>query len=753
MQQSLKYFFLVIFLFPIHFTLFCQTTPNSPANQQKYWYLRQRMVDEFLFIGSEPGGSIPATTITYDAAYNNGNDLIKTLRYSADATLDLGLYMAILATELKLLRENGENYDNTEMELYYALNAFDRLDAYGEIIQDYASISQWNDCDIQRPPGDPWQPGDKQSENLPNVGAVTWSNGWQPRAGSPYINPLRNGWFIRNDGGPNILNYFPDVDVIRGQVYNVYDWSETAEAKFGIYNYNNPTTLAHENKGYFPSKIPSQDQCFYLMMGLMMTCEFAGDAEYNGVILKDFARELGARIMNYYEWTLNPLAPYFLDFWTIKSPITNSLPCNGGGESVAYSPSMHALKDYFNYPNVVLPNNATQGYLWGQIDCSSPNIGYAVNRGLYAIVTSISNTTYNSDMCLYATADGFDWGLFYLIRRALYPNNNSNTSVCDYDMNEAIADLNDCPCRGPHHDRFLYNEENGSYYHDVGGNLELIMINDHPELKGTYEVSPSGWNTSNRFGNVCGVNQNASNAYNPHQTGEYIGMDYMLLFNLANIVFGDNNISGGNVNSTDYTNMIHYYFKNAGPLQTNQSFWPVGFKTLKTDVIIPATTSVDSKAGNSIELLPGFLANQGSVFQAQISNVWKCNPNDQSFRISPNNPYVPIVERNLPDRNNFIDNSSNWITKDTIQSPKIVNSIIEIFPNPTNKLLNFKCENIELISVSLINTSGQIQKLIVNCDQNIDLSPFPNGIYTLIIEYIDKNNEYQQEVKQIIKTS
>lgn len=81
-----------------------------------------------LCIGNGPGCSLPASIRNiYDENYN-GRETIKW----GDGTIDLGIYISVLATEFKLLNDENQNTDATLTELYYALEAFNRLDLYGD---------------------------------------------------------------------------------------------------------------------------------------------------------------------------------------------------------------------------------------------------------------------------------------------------------------------------------------------------------------------------------------------------------------------------------------------------------------------------------------------------------------------------------------------------------------------------------------------------------------------------------------------
>jgi len=99
---------------------------DADVNLQKYWYYRWRLTNDFIKVGEGRGHSIPIQS-------RQGYDGIPDVE-AADATIYQGFYLAILATEYKLLQMNQRFVDmeRTKTELYYAIKAFERLDAYGE---------------------------------------------------------------------------------------------------------------------------------------------------------------------------------------------------------------------------------------------------------------------------------------------------------------------------------------------------------------------------------------------------------------------------------------------------------------------------------------------------------------------------------------------------------------------------------------------------------------------------------------------
>jgi hypothetical protein len=89
-------------------------------------------------IGAGEGESIPMSCRIpeWDAAGSDEeidipNSEVTTLEWR-DATISLGYYFIVLATEYKLLNDAGEDTDATLIELYYAMNALNRLDEFAE---------------------------------------------------------------------------------------------------------------------------------------------------------------------------------------------------------------------------------------------------------------------------------------------------------------------------------------------------------------------------------------------------------------------------------------------------------------------------------------------------------------------------------------------------------------------------------------------------------------------------------------------
>ncbi len=118
-------------------------------NQDKYWAYRDRMRKNFTKIGAEPGESIPISArsigFAFDGAPATASGNKPSRIYYADATIYLGHYVSVVATEIKLLKDQIGNTNSAQAllslnnqllaaknELYFSLLAINRLDFVSE---------------------------------------------------------------------------------------------------------------------------------------------------------------------------------------------------------------------------------------------------------------------------------------------------------------------------------------------------------------------------------------------------------------------------------------------------------------------------------------------------------------------------------------------------------------------------------------------------------------------------------------------
>src|SRR5688572_22791627 len=278
---------LVIVSFILVSNAYCQ---NDSINRQKYWHLRHRLITKFVKIGLGPGESVPANKYNVTMTWETYPlQTVKRLEWG-DATTCLGWYIAVMATELEILQRNGRTddiyYKNLVTELYYGLHAINRLDDVAEIIWGYAPA----DCNTP----------------INQVEPVLWDKKnrcWLPKPGSN-DQPLRNGFFVRNDGNEDILQYFPDANSVHTEL--VRPWvahdsiitttghNKINMEKFGFYA-TDPRAKGFEYRanGYYPHNEASQDQIFALLLGLMLVNEFVEpEIKYDTISIKEMSKEI-----------------------------------------------------------------------------------------------------------------------------------------------------------------------------------------------------------------------------------------------------------------------------------------------------------------------------------------------------------------------------------------------------------------------------------------------------------------------------
>ncbi len=506
---------------------------NDSLNRQKYWCFRQRLVTKFIKPGLKPGESIPAKKYTIGVAWSSRPaKLVKKLEWG-DATIHLGWYMSVMATELELLQRSGKTndayYKNLLQEIYFALNAFNRLDDAAEVVWSYAP----DDC----------------YTHIDKVEPVLWDtlNGcWLPKPGSG-IQPQRNGFFIRSDGNANLLNYFTDASSINTSLVRPWQWKDsvftvkrgeksTHGGSFGFYACDpNAPGFEHRANGYYAGSEASQDQIFNLLMGLVLICEFVEEEiMYDGISLKLMAREIGLRLIGQYKGTefRNPLKP-------------NRIICNFGGNSFAFWQSIKKVERYFETGKKNRVKD--QIYFWGKMDCKT---SYQVNRALYVIISSLANTTPQQDLCKYSKEDGFTWGLYYLLRRAIYNPPVLARRGCNYTLEDVKTELGLCPFRGPHFDAYAYDDA-GQF--KIDRTNQERNFHEYTKQEILDNMVPL-WHFSNRFYQICTPASADQKRFIVEQ-GEFNGLDYMLLYNLSLIVFGTDAMGG------NYTHTREFYFK------------------------------------------------------------------------------------------------------------------------------------------------------------------------------------------------
>jgi hypothetical protein len=122
----------ILFVSAFLIKVFCNAQTDH-ENQEKYWKYREMLKNKFVKIGPFLGESIPMACRIPGYAYGGTPDPTGTQLQWKDATITLGYYIVVLATEYKLLKNSDQGIEPTLNELYYALAAINRLDLNAEL--------------------------------------------------------------------------------------------------------------------------------------------------------------------------------------------------------------------------------------------------------------------------------------------------------------------------------------------------------------------------------------------------------------------------------------------------------------------------------------------------------------------------------------------------------------------------------------------------------------------------------------------
>jgi hypothetical protein len=207
---------------------------DATTNLQKYWVYRERLKN-FVVVGDCPGCSMPAVY-----RLGNGSSEPNTAHFD-DNNQRMAMYIGFLATEYRLLANSGGDLSATKKELFYAIQAINRLD--------YVAESSW--------------------------GTVTPSAGGQHT--TPVLSDL-NGFFIRDDvsAGWNVSTY--NNKMIRDYISNS---KVPLPDNYEPVNVNSGYTTGL-NYGVGPRE-ESLDAVIELYWGLALVVKLVNSADYYSI--------------------------------------------------------------------------------------------------------------------------------------------------------------------------------------------------------------------------------------------------------------------------------------------------------------------------------------------------------------------------------------------------------------------------------------------------------------------------------------
>ncbi|MBK9286054.1 MAG: T9SS type A sorting domain-containing protein [Sphingobacteriaceae bacterium] len=313
---------------------------NDLENHKKYWYYKSRLNNDFILVGNTPtnqnnnaghGESMPFNE-RIPSSIAPWDSLVPDLK-SGDEAARLGIYLSVLSTEYRLLKNNNANnkqidaINRVKHEIFCALNAINRIDYYAE-------EQLWPNA-------------------TPNL------NGFFIRGDHPkdfvinnyeHFNYRNKGTHINVQGiySPNLLYNGVPVDI---NLPPQLDSGFTQTSPIGI----------TKSGGTYPDEVSeeSQDQAYYLLMGLALTAKLVDQPETDGnnvfgygsqeTSLSVEAGKIADRIIKHIK--SDPL-------WKIKNPNTGN-DVSIGENAIAYAYPLDNLGCFINYqtdmPNWYIP--------------------------------------------------------------------------------------------------------------------------------------------------------------------------------------------------------------------------------------------------------------------------------------------------------------------------------------------------------------------------------------------------------------
>lgn len=724
-------FFFGFIIFSLTPFVQAQRTSSDNYNFKKYWWYHYRLVNDFLVKGDCKGCSEP---MNERAAFYPLEPPIKGKW--GDQTISLGMYMGVLATEYRLLRNAGQPTDTTVQELYYALKAFERLDRNAE------SFYRCRTC-----------PASPEAQDL-------------------------NGFFIRDDVDENFLKNHPTFAQGVTSTHIIKDIDSDFMA--------DKITTNEE----------SHDQVWHLFMGTALITKLVDATEnYNGMHVAQEAKDITDRMINYIRsnnWIVkNPITGAHVsrgdDVWDfsygaaeaacfIKDGNSNqdwnfpqypintckqyhdgtsyadAIPWNELGKPVG---ALYAFSDEDYKPQVL----AAIGHSWyTSMFPVIPNPVaflvsiFNVNNLLHpwSIITQAATLTpilpvNVTEFELGQRAILRDWQHLPLLHQVLHGGTNPVPRSTYYDLLDAA------PCEGPYN--FGYPNNSASFEWSTDNRMLS------PDRRGEWTNTTPYIKDGQLFYHYAGDDIVA-----PFY-GEYNGLDYMLYYNLFALAQGTTGTSYSNYMNRriTYPFPVNYLGTKSNPTTVE------AFNSIEASNIVNSTAAVDYHAGREIHLEPGFHAAAGCDFHAYIKPFECANgtyrrPVSSNDSSSDNMNYVvayegPTTFVNYPKektyneeapaaaaQNNAITSAPNNASPVAVQA-KV--SDIRIQPNPNSGSFEVIVPNNEKVNarLTLLSIFGTIllQQQLTSAVTLIDISGQAKGIY-----YIRMENEQGVKMEKIV---
>lgn len=302
---------------------------NDLENHKKYWYYKTRLNNDFIKVGNTPpNGSNNASSPDHGESIPFNERAIEGAPYTytgnelklGDGGTRLGIYISALATEYRLLKNNFQDVTKVKHELFCALNAVNRIDYYAESI---------------------------------------FSNG--------NMSPNLNGFFIRDDMPPNFVknnynhfNYYSEngIDGI-GSTDRQNDRGFTQTFNSGqdvnssdYISYLHSVSNGDPRNTQLKSTEESQDQVYYLLMGLALTSQLVDAGEQDGTNVFGYGSgetEIKKEAINISDRIIKHIKNSSGGMWQIRNPANGNAYVQIGADASAYAYPLDNLGCFIKY--------------------------------------------------------------------------------------------------------------------------------------------------------------------------------------------------------------------------------------------------------------------------------------------------------------------------------------------------------------------------------------------------------------------
>jgi len=546
-------------------------------NLMKYWYYRDRL-EYFVMPGTLPGQSMVADIRNQPWELYYGIDTRDNISFGQQYTR-MGFYLGMLATEYRLLKDNGQMHDLPSIvyEIELALNALIRTDMHES--------------------GPPWSYLGITQDYL---------DGFFVREDVP---PLFNAQYNAADYLLHFNKDLPDENI--SDLLHLGYYGKPAKISYNkvkcinaLFNDDNPVNHYYNYEGkwvdigdsdwisqYKNQTFNSHDEVIGVLIGLALVYNLVDEP-----LIKQTTSEIADRLTRFM-WQ-HPRCGGNLEWRSLFPDCTYMGETNGGIHSAFAVPLNRSRLLFDLYLLPMSEGIDLYEILWGSAIITAPNIPNNSHKLMTTQLLCLSDYAPlgQARLAIQEISWGENWDTFYLLVYSILHNKNP---IIYYDISKLQDQLNMAPCGGT----YSYSNYDGC------------------PISGIDYSGVLGWASENKFTHSFFAQIFGQSGF----PGTYHGLDYMLLYNLASLSFP---LEFPFVNTRDrkidadfpiYIPFPSYEIgTHANPLTI------LAINSIQCNSFINSDGNLTLIAGESIDLLPGFETQNGCEFEARIES-YNCN--------------------------------------------------------------------------------------------------------------------------------